>query len=63
MYERFVTCPKTIHVCSEIHENERNNNINVTQNMQSENDIFSKFRTMNKNYKTISESETNFTTN
>ena len=55
--------PKTLHVSSEIHVNECNNDINVTQNIQSENDLLSEFRAMNNNYQTISESEINLTIN
>ena len=54
---------KTLYVSSEIHVNECNNDINVTQNIQSENDLLSEFRAMNNNYQTISESETNLATN
>ena len=61
--------PKTLYVSSELCicqdkiVNECDNDTNMTQNTQSENDFFSEFRTMNNNYQTISESETNLATN
>ena len=42
--------PKTLYVSSEIHLNECNNDINVTQTIQSENYVFSEFRSMNNYY-------------
>ena len=55
--------PKTLYVSFEINVTECNNDINVTQNIQSENDLLSEFRAMNNNYQTISESEINLTIN
>ena len=61
--------PKILYVSSELHMcqektvNECNSDTNVTQNMQSENDIFSEFINIINKYSEITESETNLSTN
>ena len=54
---------KTLHVSSDSHEHECNNDIKRTQSIQSENKVCTEFRTMYNNYQTITESETNVATN
>ena len=53
---------KTLHVSSDSHEHECNNDIKGTQSTQSEDNVCTEFRTMYNNYQTISESEINLGT-